>query len=241
MDNLRPQPYSSSSYNFVVNIISGLCIEVALQGLAHVCSRLVQTKRQDTKFYPIASLLITCNISAIGYTISNIYFETLVGAMSCATSGFIDNLTSHLLYVSFGSGYNIADIICDAFATVTVLTVALMRFSLSSKYIQTMMVRTILRSTLVIAASCFVLYVNANVTDLMWYYVAWNTQIYVLVRMANLDVLLDLGKIRDEADSDANSGADQRRGTQEFGTLGREGKCSMNIVNRTSTVVHLDT
>ncbi|ORY45296.1 hypothetical protein BCR33DRAFT_716579, partial [Rhizoclosmatium globosum] len=69
-----------------------------------------------------------------------------------------------------------------------------------------MMVRTILRSTLVIAASCFVLYVNANVTDLMWYYVAWNTQIYVLVRMANLDVLLDLGKIRDEAESNANSG-----------------------------------
>ncbi|ORY45295.1 hypothetical protein BCR33DRAFT_716577, partial [Rhizoclosmatium globosum] len=234
-----------------MTIISGLGIEVALHGLVSVCFCLatLQTKA-DRKMYIISTLLIVCNISGIIYILMELYLEYVVGSSSCSVAGFIDNLSSHLLLISFeaiilykcyfitnqnkyalfciylvslhrivwmaadmfrsyalwddsqytcvyfqdsttGSGYNVADIICDAFATFTALTVACLRMNLNSKYIQTMIIRTIGRTVLVIAASCWVLAITSSGSENTWYYIAWNTQTYVLLRMANLDVLLN--------------------------------------------------
>ncbi|ORY45294.1 hypothetical protein BCR33DRAFT_784685 [Rhizoclosmatium globosum] len=103
------------------------------------------------------------------------------------------------LYVqnsSTGFGYNGADIFSDTFATLTALTVACLRMNLNSKYIQTMIFRTVLRSAFVVAASCWVLYTDSNETENIWYYITWNTQTYVLLRMANLDVLLNSAQIQ---------------------------------------------
>ncbi|ORY45291.1 hypothetical protein BCR33DRAFT_716576 [Rhizoclosmatium globosum] len=262
MDNLHPPPYEANNFYFLINILSGLSIEVALQGLVHVCYRLfVGEEKRDFKFYTVATLLTICNLSTIAYIIANIYISA--AESWCHIAGVVDNLASHLLFVSLdaivlfkcyfitnrnkyslfciflvlthrigwmiadliqsyaywddssfscvyvqdpltGIGYTSADIISDIFATMTALIIVFFRFSISSKYIQTMVIRTLLRSVLVVAADGWVLYSNANVTDLMWYNYAWNTQTYVLVRMANLDVLLDLGNLKEAADSNSS-------------------------------------
>ncbi|ORY45293.1 hypothetical protein BCR33DRAFT_765687 [Rhizoclosmatium globosum] len=261
MDTFHPQsPNAISYFTVAINIISGLGIEVAIHGLVSVCTRLLDPKKRELKVYIIAALLITCNISAIVYIALGLYLQYVAGPSTCRIAGFVNNLTSHILNISFdsvvlskcyyitnrnkytlfcialvftnrigwciadlirsyafwddtyalclyfqdpntGLGYNTADIINDAFATITALIVTYLRFSVSSKFIQSMMIRTIVRSILVIAASGWVLYVSLNSTDIVWYYIAWNTQIYVLVRMINLDVLLDSGKIKADTDS----------------------------------------
>ncbi|ORY45366.1 hypothetical protein BCR33DRAFT_850199 [Rhizoclosmatium globosum] len=90
-----------------------------------------------------------------------------------------------------GPGSNFSDIISDCFATLTALVLTLLRYSLSSKYIQVMVIRTIMRSIFVVAVNILVVIMNVNPPNAFWHYFAWNLRVYVLLRMLNLDILLD--------------------------------------------------
>ncbi|KAJ3076543.1 hypothetical protein HDU98_002534 [Podochytrium sp. JEL0797] len=54
-----------------------------------------------------------------------------------------------------------------------------------------MIVRTVTRSLLVILMSVCVMYVNTHVSQYNLVILMWNFQTYVLIRMINLDVLMD--------------------------------------------------
>ncbi|KAI9326395.1 hypothetical protein BDR26DRAFT_877389 [Obelidium mucronatum] len=189
---------------FLLNIISGLAIEVCFGGLIAVIAKLLsdqKNRKREKKVHIVASLTILGNIGALGYIAS---FIVLVGPMnqdSCIPTNFFSNFCSHLFIVSFdclvlykcyyisnrdkwvlrcvslivtnrvgwaiadliqshgywdtedqvcyyvqdpvtGLGYNSTDILSDCFATLAVLVISFKRFSLSSRYIQTMIQRT---------------------------------------------------------------------------------------------------
>ncbi|KAJ3287695.1 hypothetical protein HDU79_005503 [Rhizoclosmatium sp. JEL0117] len=78
-----------------------------------------------------------------------------------------------------------------------------------------MVLRTILRSLLVVAMNILVMYMNIEPPNPFWHFFAWNLRAYVLLRMLNLDILLDLGEIKESTRSGSDSDGRKSGSTQQ--------------------------
>ncbi|ORY43499.1 hypothetical protein BCR33DRAFT_766670 [Rhizoclosmatium globosum] len=92
-------------------------------------------------------------------------------------------------YEITGLGYNCSDLICDFYATATVLWITSKRFSSSSQLVRSILEKNVSRSIVIIAQASFLMYASVAWTDQYALAMAWNMQTYILARCVNYDLL----------------------------------------------------
>ncbi|KAJ3403725.1 hypothetical protein CcCBS67573_g03398 [Chytriomyces confervae] len=170
---------SCKLFCFMTNLSSQLFLLTSDSFLLYVSYLL---SNRGPRVFAIAIILILHRAS---WAIADLHYST----------GHFDDYLQVCLYVQHpltGTGYSVADIVCDIFSTVLIIYVAFTKLSMSSNMSLHLLRRNGCRSLALLATNSYCVYAFWNWdSDFFGFFVIYNLQAYIFARCVNYDLLFD--------------------------------------------------